>query len=120
MSWAGGARVSRRGDTYVARTWASMGVNFNPGFLAGISRLTSVANAVLQEGDGSKFELQPVPTPGLSEITIEIDGQQLRYRNGPQAWTTFSWPSAANQPNAQGARLNIVSFGGVATPVAWV
>ena len=114
-----GSLVSRRGDTYVARTWASMGVDFNPGFLAGISRLTSVANAVLQEGDGSKFELQPVPTPGLSEITIEIDGQQLRYRNGPQAWTTFSWPSAANQPNAQGARLNIVSFGGVATPVAY-
>ncbi len=59
-----------------------------------------------------------MPTPGLSEITIEIDGQQLRYRNGPQAWTTFSWPSAANQPNAQGARLNIVSFAGVATPIA--
>jgi type VI secretion system protein ImpL len=113
-----GALVVRRGDTYVARTWANMGVDFNPGFLAGISRLTSVANAVLQEGDGSKFELQPVPTPGLSEITIEIDGQQLRYRNGPQAWTTFSWPSAANQPNAQGARLNIVSFAGVATPIA--
>ncbi|OFZ71042.1 MAG: type VI secretion protein [Betaproteobacteria bacterium RBG_16_58_11] len=113
-----GALVVRRGDTYVARTWANMGVDFNPGFLAGISRLTSVANAVLQEGEGSKFELQPVPTPGLSEITIEIDGQQLRYRNGPQAWTTFSWPSAANQPNAQGARLNIVSFAGVATPIA--
>lgn len=113
-----GALVVRRGDTYVARTWANMGVDFNPGFLAGISRLTSVANAVLQEGDGSKFELQPVPTPGLSEITIEIDGQQLRYRNGPQAWTTFSWPGATNQPNAQGARLNIVSFAGIATPIA--
>lgn len=113
-----GPLVLRRGENYVARTWANMGVDFNPGFLAGISRLTSVANAVLQEGDGSKFELQPVPTPGLSEITIEIDGQQLRYRNGPQAWTTFSWPGATNQPSAQGARLNIVSFAGVATPIA--
>ena len=113
-----GTLVVRRGDTYQARTWANMGVDFNPGFLAGISRLTGVANAVLQEGDGSKFELQPVPTPGLSEITIEIDGQQLRYRNGPQAWTTFSWPAAANQPSAQGARLNIVSFAGVSTPIA--
>ena len=53
----------------------------------------------------------------MSEILIEIDGQVLRYRNGPQPWTSFTWPNAPER-NAQGARLQVVSFSGVATSVA--
>ncbi len=109
--------VSRRGDSFVPRTWANLGVSFNPAFLSGVTRLSSVGNAVLHEGDGAKFELQPIPTPGLREILIEIDGQVLHYRNGPQPWTAFSWPNAAN-PNAHGARIQAVSFAGVSTSVA--
>jgi len=109
--------VTKRGDALVPRTWANLGVSFNPGFLAGVSRLTSIGTAVLQEGDGAKFELQPVPTPGLSEILVEVDGQVLRYRNGPQPWAAFTWPNGA-AGSAQGARLQVVSFAGAATSVA--
>ncbi len=109
--------VTRRGDALVPRTWANLGVNFSPSFLNGVARLSAAGNAVLQEGDGAKFELQPVPTPGLSEIVMEIDGQLLRYRNGPQAWTSFTWPNVAH-PHAQGARIQTVSFTGVSTSVA--
>ena len=108
--------VTRRGEQLIPRTWANLGVGFNPAFLSGVSALSSIGNSVLQEGEAARFELQPVPTPGLSEILIEIDGQLLRYRNGPQPWTGFSWPN----PNAtvQGARLQIVSFAGVSTSLA--
>ncbi|WP_334187809.1 type VI secretion IcmF C-terminal domain-containing protein, partial [Noviherbaspirillum sp.] len=109
--------VTRRGDTLIPRTWANLGVSFSPSFLGGVARLSSAGNAVLQQGEGTKFELQPIPTPGLSEILIEIDGQVLRYRNGPQPWTAFSWPNAGNA-NAQGARIQAVSFAGVSTSVA--
>lgn len=109
--------VTRRGDQLVPRTWANLGLGFNPAFLSGAARLTSVGNAVLQEGEGTRFELQPVPTPGLSEILIEVDGQVLRYRNGPQPWTGFSWPNLpGNSP--QGARIQVLSFSGVSTSVA--
>jgi type VI secretion system protein ImpL len=87
----------------------------NPVFLSGAGRLTALGGSILQEGDGARFELQPIPTPGFSEILIEIDGQTLRYRNGPQPWTTFAWPNATQ---VQGARLQVVSFGGVTTPIA--
>jgi type VI secretion system protein ImpL len=107
--------VVHRGDALVPRTWANLGVRFNPAFLTSVSRLSTVGNAVLQEGDGSKFELQPIPTPGLSEILIEVDGQALRYRNGPQPWTGFSWPTQASN---QGARIQVVSFSGAPTSVA--
>lgn len=109
--------VTRRGDTLTPRTWANLGVSFNPAFLTGATRLMSAGSSVLQEGDGAKFELQPIPTPGLSEIVMEIDGQLLRYRNGPQAWTAFTWPNPAGT-SAQGARIQTMSFSGVSTSVA--
>lgn len=109
--------ITRRGDTLTPRTWANLGISFSPAFLGGAARLSAAGNAVLQEGEGAKFELQPIPTPGLSETLIEIDGQVLRYRNGPQPWTSFTWPNPAN-PNAQGARIQAVSFAGVSTSVA--
>lgn len=108
--------VTRRGEQLVPRTWANLGVSFSPAFLSGVSALSSVGNSVLQEGDAARFELQPLPTPGLSEILIELDGQVLRYRNGPQLWTGFSWPNA--QASIQGARLQVVSFAGVSTSMA--
>jgi type VI secretion system protein ImpL len=110
-----GALVVRRSDGLTARTWANMGVHFSPTFLSGISRLLIAGSTALQEGDGSHFELQPIPTPGLSEILLEIDGQVLRYRNGPQPWVAFNWPNPAQ---SQGARLQAVSFSGVPTQVA--
>lgn len=109
--------VTRRGDTLTPRTWANLGVNFSPTFLTSVTHLMSVGGSVLQEGDGAKFELQPIPTPGLSEIVMEIDGQLLRYRNGPQAWTSFTWPNT-NNATTQGARIQAMSFSGASTSVA--
>lgn len=109
--------VSRKGDMLLPRTWANLGVGFNPAFLNGVARLSTAGSAVLQEGEGARFELQPIPTPGIREITIEVDGQALHYRNGPQPWTVFSWPNPAN-PNAPSSRIQAVSFTGVSTSVA--
>lgn len=111
-----GPLVSRRAEGLSARTWANMGVRFSASFLSGMSRLLATGSAVLQDGDGSHFELQPIPTPGMSEILIEIDGQILRYRNGPQPWVAFNWPNPAVAQG--GARLQAVSFAGVPTQVA--
>lgn len=109
--------VVKRGDTLATRTWAGLGINFNPSFLAGATRLTAAGAAVLQEGDGAQFELQPIPTPGISEVLVEIGGQVMRYRNGPQVWTAFSWPSTAG-PNGESARIQVMSFSGASTSVA--
>lgn len=109
--------VVRRGDQLTPRTWANMGVGFSPAFLSGVSRLSAAGRTVLQEGDNTRFELQPVPTPGLSEIMIELDGQALRYRNGPQLWTVFSWPGGGgNLP--QGARIQAIHLNGAPVVVA--
>jgi len=108
-----GQLVAVQGDRLVPRLWAGRGPAFRDDFLAGVSRLCNAAT-VLREAAVSRFELQPVPTPGLKEILLEIDGQRLHYRNGPQAWTPFSWPGPASY---QGARLQGVTLEGAAVPV---
>jgi type VI secretion system protein ImpL len=109
-----GPIVVKRGDTYAARTWGGQGVGLGGNFLNSISRLAETGGALLQEGETCKFELQPVPTPGLTDILIEVDGQKLLYRMGPQTWTTISWPG---QSSSQGARLQVTSFMGATAQI---
>ena len=105
--------VVLQGNRYAARPWAGRGPAFAPAFLDGISRLRA-AGAGLGDGGPVRFELRPEPTPGLCEITLEIDGQRLHYRNGPQAWTGFAWPGPG--PEA-GARIHAVTLQGAGAEV---
>lgn len=105
----------RQGNVYTPRRWANMSIPFTQSFLSGISRASDIQEKVFIAGGQSQFELQPVPTPGLSEVVLEVDGQQLRYRNGPQLWTSFSWPSGQS---GQGAKLSVITFAGVSATVA--
>ncbi|WP_295994343.1 type VI secretion system membrane subunit TssM [Rugamonas sp.] len=108
-----GPLVVRRGDVLAARTWADMGIALQPqvvarfpGWIApvgagGVAAASAVASTV--------FQIQPMPAPGTLEYTIEIDGQQLRYRNTPAAWSSMVHPSAQGVP---GARITAVAFDG--------
>jgi type VI secretion system protein ImpL len=108
-----GDLVSRRGNQITARHWNGRGVRLEPAFVASVERLLSFS-AVLRRGETARFELQPVPTPGLSEIKVEIDGQTMRYRNGPQPWQAFKWPSGEEQ----GARIQAIAFNGATATVS--
>lgn len=120
-----GPLVIRRGDTLATRTWADMGVRLNPQFSANLARY------VAPQGGGSgsasanagqaqtNFQLLPIPTSGLVEYTVEIDGQSMRYRNGQQEWNSFTWPNAMGQPGAKitavtsdGRTVEIINFPG--------
>ncbi|UTH76608.1 type VI secretion system membrane subunit TssM [Chromobacterium sp. IIBBL 290-4] len=105
--------VQKQGDALVPRAWGNQGVRFNPEFLNSVGRLMALANTQLQDGENSRFELQPLPTPGLSEIALSVDGQELRYRNGPQPWQPFNWPGSGSE----GARIQVVNYAGASTVV---
>ncbi|WP_231895291.1 type VI secretion system membrane subunit TssM [Vogesella sp. LIG4] len=107
--------VQKRGDELVPRAWGELGIKFNPAFLSSVSSLNALASGQLQDGDGLRFELQPQPTPGLSEIVFDIDGQELRYRNGPQAWQPFTW---SGNGQGSGARIQVLSYNGASSVVA--
>jgi type VI secretion system protein ImpL len=104
-----GPLVLRRGDVLAPRTWADMGIRIAPqtisrfpGWIAPIAGGGVVAAQTV-------FQLQPMPAPGTLEYTVDIDGQQLRYRNTPAQWANMVHPSTQG---ASGARITAVTFDG--------
>lgn len=47
-----------------------------------------------------EFDVSIDGTPGVSEITLTVDGASVSYRNGPQTWRPMSWPGTAGEPGA--------------------
>ena len=128
--------VVRRGDTLTPRTWADIGVRLRPEFVAGfagwIAPLEGGAaaapggggngggggaggagggggNATAPGASQTVFQVLPQGAPGLSEYTVEIDGQKLRYRNTTATWEQFVWPNPSATP---GARITAITFDG--------
>jgi type VI secretion system protein ImpL len=107
----------------VARTWGDLGISIQPDFLKGFARwvapLDGGASDTAGAGPQTVFQMMPHPAPGTTEFVIEIDGQQLRYRNTAAQWANFVWPNAAGAPGAKvsattfdGRTIELVSFPG--------
>ncbi|MDR3391957.1 MAG: type VI secretion system membrane subunit TssM [Sulfuriferula sp.] len=106
--------VVRRGDMLAPRTWADLGIHLSPQVTASFaSWIAPVSTGGVASGGGvaaqTLFQIQPLPAAGVLEYTIEIDGQQLRYRNTQAGWSNFVWPNAQGAP---GARIVAVTFDG--------
>jgi type VI secretion system protein ImpL len=107
-----GPLVVRRGDMLSARTWAGMGITLSPEAVAGFPGWIAPLSAngvAASSGPQTVFQLQPHPAPGTLEYTIEIDGQQLRYRNTAPLWTNMIHPGGQG---ASGARITATTFDG--------
>lgn len=109
-----GPLVVRRGDTLAAKTWAEMGLTLAPEVLSDFtSWVAPLSSGGVPTGGASEpqwaFQLLPSTAPGTTEYTIEIDGQNVRYRNTQAQWANLVWPNNEGTP---GARITAVSFDG--------
>ena len=123
-----GALVLKRGDAVSARTWADMGVRLRPEFASGLGGWIAPLNGQSASGGGASsggaggaggvsaaeaqtvFQMMPLASPGLTEYTIDVDGQVLRYRNSVATWSHFVWPG----PGMPGVKISGVGFDGKA------
>ncbi len=103
--------IIRRGDQISSKIWNGAGLGLSPQFVADFGRYfvnytggngasTSGSSGSTSASSQTTFQIMPLPVSGLTEYTIVVDGQQLRYRMGTQAWTTFVWPNPSSQPGA--------------------
>lgn len=114
-----GPLVVRRGDSIAPRAWLDMGVRLKPEFAAHFASWVAPlegAAAAAPGGGGTaaaaaqtSFQILPQGAPGFTEYTVEIDGQQLRYRNSAPVWTSMVWP---NPGGVAGARITGVTLDG--------
>ncbi|WP_433704956.1 ImcF-related family protein [Paraburkholderia sacchari] len=93
--WVPAAGGAGRGSTTRA---------FDPAFLKAINTLQQVAGHLLAQGEPQYvFGLKPVPTPGVADTLLTLDGQTLHYYNQVETWSTMTWPSG--EPQKAGTRL---------------
>ncbi|MGQ0596338.1 type VI secretion system membrane subunit TssM [Aquabacterium sp.] len=119
-----GALVLKRGDGVTPRTWADMGLRLRPEFVAGLGAWIAPLNGQAAGGGGGSaaagggaaaaaeaqtvFQILPMAAPGLTEYTVDIDGQVMRYRNGAASWTHFVWPG----PGTPGVHITGMTLDG--------
>ncbi|TCW85562.1 type VI secretion protein VasK [Burkholderia sp. SRS-46] len=86
--------VERQGDRWVIAQGANQGaLTIDPGFLDDLNKLTRIASMLFPAGDARvRYELQAVPTPGVTDMKIVLSGRELHYFNQKQEWTPFEWP----------------------------
>ena len=88
-----GALVVRRGDALAPRTWADMGLTFTPQTLQRFPAwMAPVAAGGVASSTQTVFQLLPHASGGLTEYSIEIDGQVLRFRNSVPQWANMVYP----------------------------
>lgn len=100
-----------------------MGITLSPTMVSNFARWVAPLGASSAAAGGSAggadaqtvFQIQALPAGGTTEYTIEIDGQQLRYRNTQAQWTNFVWP---NPQGVAGARITAVTFDGRTVEIA--
>ena len=112
VNTAMGPLVVRRGDVLSARTWADIGITLAPqavsGFPGWIAPLS--ANGVASNaGPQTVFQILPQAASGILEYTLDIDGQQLRYKNTAPTWTNMVHPGPQG---VAGVRISAVTFDG--------
>jgi len=98
-----GPLVVRRGEGFEPRRWHEIGIRLRPETARGLPAW--LAGSAAPPGPAAAaatvFQMRPLPSSGLVEYTLEIDGQTLRYRNTAAGWTDFVWPRPGATPGVR-------------------
>ena len=98
-----GAYLYKHNGSWRQRSWMGLSIGFNKNFIYALNRSQKITNSLFKRGGmmpEMTFYLYPMPTPDVSEITLETNGQIYRYRNEPQEWRRFQWPGESEQTGA--------------------
>ena len=98
-----GSYLYKHNGKWRQRSWMGLSAGFNKNFVYALNRSQRISSGLFKRGGMTPemtFYLYPVPTKGISEITLESNGQLYRYRNGPQEWRRFQWPGDSDSTGA--------------------
>ncbi len=96
-----------QGDQWVP-TAAARDVRFDPEFLKFINVVQRIGSRMMAQGEPQyRFELKPVPTPGLTDTVLIIDGQRLHYYNQRETWQRMAWPASNLQDRVPACSGNL-------------
>ncbi len=82
-------------NSWRQKTWLDLGPGFNGKLIDALEQGRSISASLFRRGSDEpevQFYLYPMPSRGISEMYLESNGQNYRYRNEPQEWRKFRWP----------------------------
>jgi len=93
-----------QGDQWVPAAHGGQALPFDPAFLKEVNALQRIATRMHAQGEPQyRFELKPIPTPGLTDTVLSVDDQTLHYYNQRESWQAMRWP--VNNLQEPGTRL---------------
>ena len=98
-----GPYIYKHDGDWHERSWMGLSLGLNRSLIHALDNSQRITNSLFKRGGASPqmtFYLYPMPTPGISEITLETSGQIYRYRNEPQEWRKFEWPGQSESAGA--------------------
>jgi type VI secretion system protein ImpL len=98
-----GPYIYKHDSEWHERFWMGLSLGLNRSLIYALNNSQRITNSLFKRGGASPqmtFYLYPMPTPGISEISLETNGQMYRYRNEPQEWRKFEWPGQGQSTGA--------------------
>ncbi|MFD1561010.1 type VI secretion system membrane subunit TssM [Paraburkholderia silviterrae] len=109
----GGGASASPGSTGASDASGASGASGDSALLASFEKAAVIRDAFFAGGARTptiKLEIKPLDMdPDISEWTLDVDGQQVRYAHGPQAPVTVQWPGPRGMNQV---RLQIVEQNG--------
>jgi type VI secretion system protein ImpL len=102
--------VQRSGDGFQF-TRQLGGTGFRGDLLAFLRRSDEISTVLFPPGAADPsvvFSVNVRPTPGIATVILDVSGQRVEYRNGPEEWHRLVWPGQGNP----GASLRVRSADG--------
>ena len=98
------ARIQKNGNVFnIVDAGNAATLSYNTQLPPFLTQVGDIGSVMFPPGSATpkfEFEVQIDGTPGVSEITLKVDGQEVTYRNGPQSWKPMTWPGAEGDPGA--------------------
>jgi type VI secretion system protein ImpL len=104
--------VQRAGDGFQFVRASDRTPPFRSELLQFLRRAQDVTAALFPPGTaapGVAVSLRIRPTPRIAAVFLDLDGQHIEYRNGPEEWHRVAWPGEGKAP---GASLRVRAAGG--------
>jgi type VI secretion system protein ImpL len=71
------------------------GTSLRPDLLPFLQHAQEVTTVLFPQGSSEPqvaFSVRVRPTPRIAAVFLEVDGQRIEYRNGPEEWHKLTWP----------------------------
>lgn len=90
-------------NSWVPRQWLGVGVGFSKEFLQQLNNANTITKIFFSRGGELKFnyQIRMLSTPGVSSQRFNTDAQHYLYRNEPEAWRDFTWPSTSTNVESE-------------------